>query len=224
MIAETIPGAYDAVGRKVLRPDLKRQSVHPTFPMGRYVSQPLLVKCESIKDIRNFLRTCKWISDDELFGKTDYWQPPEHFEQLRKGDCEDFSLWTWRQFMAMGYDARVVFGRHGRYGTGHAWVSYVKDGKCFLVEPQFRRVGDSFPRLSTLQYHPKLSVAWDGARISFFSHQEGKTPSMLVLLSLLPEWIVGWGHYSLWLIPRLPRALWFAARRKAFGSGAKTLL
>lgn len=221
MIAEIIPGAYDAVGRKVLRPDLKRRSIHPTFPMGRYISQPLLVKCESIKDVRNFLTTCKWISDNELFGKMDYWQPPEDFEQLRKGDCEDFSLWTWRQFLAMGYDARVVFGSHGRYGTGHAWVSFVKDGKCFLVEPQLRRVGDSFPRLSTLQYQPKLSVAWDGKRISFFSHQDGKSPGMRELASLLPEWIAGWGRYSLWLMPRLPRALWFAARRKFFGPAAK---
>jgi predicted transglutaminase-like cysteine proteinase len=114
VIAEIIPEAYDALGRKVLRPDLRRKGVHPTFPVGRYVSQPLTVTCESILDIRKFLATCKAVSDKEQFGTEDYWQPPEHFEQTKKGDCDDFSLWNWRQFLALGYDARFVWGRHGR--------------------------------------------------------------------------------------------------------------
>jgi len=68
MIAEIIPEAYDALGRKVLRPDLRRKGVHPTFPVGRYVSQLLTVTCESILDIRKFLATCKAVSDKEQFG------------------------------------------------------------------------------------------------------------------------------------------------------------
>lgn len=145
--------------------------------MGRYVSQPLSVKCESIGDVRSFLVTCRGVSDMEQFGKEDYWQPPEHFEQVKKGDCEDFALWTWRQLLALGYDARVVFGRQGRYGTGHAWVTFAKDGKYFLVEPQYCRLGDTFPRLSTLQYHPKLSVEWDGSKISFIPTTTGNPGS-----------------------------------------------
>ena len=91
MIAEIFPQAYDAVGRKVFRPDLRRKGVHPTFPMGRYVSQPLSVKCASLEDMRKFLCTCSGVSDEEQFGKRDYWQPPENFEQTRKGDCDDFA-------------------------------------------------------------------------------------------------------------------------------------
>jgi hypothetical protein len=208
MIAEIIPEAYDAVGRKVMRPDLRSRGIHPTLPMGRYLGQPLSIRCETIEEVRKFLATCQGVSDRKLFGKEDYWQPPEDFERLRKGDCEDFSLWTWRQFLAMGYDARIVFGRHGRYGIGHAWVSFLRDGKCFLVEPQFRRVGETFPRLSTLQYHPKLSVAWDGSRISFFSHQDGKLPLRFRrLVPLVGEWLYVWGLYSGWVLMRLPRAL-----------------
>jgi len=133
MIAEIFPQAYDAVGRKVFRPDLRRKGVHPTFPMGRYVSQPLSVKCASLEDMRKFLCTCSGVSDEEQFGKRDYWQPPENFEQTRKGDCDDFALWTWRQLLDLGYEARFVCGAHGRYGTGHAWVEFMKDGKRFLI-------------------------------------------------------------------------------------------
>jgi hypothetical protein len=92
MIAEIIPEAYDAVGRKVMRPDLRSRGIHPTLPMGRYLGQPLSIRCETIEEVRKFLATCQGVSDRKLFGKEDYWQPPEDFERLRKGDCEDFSL------------------------------------------------------------------------------------------------------------------------------------
>jgi len=129
MIAEIIPEAYDARGTQVSQPFLKRKSFHPTFPLGRYISQPLTVSCSTLEDVRAFLRTWRYVSDRELFEKEDYWQPPEEFERRKAGDCEDFSLWTWRELLAMGLDARVVFGRHGRYGTGHAWVMFFQEGK-----------------------------------------------------------------------------------------------
>lgn len=53
--------------------------------MGRYVSQPLSVKCKTIGDIRQFLMGCKGVSDEEQFGQRDYWQPPEEFERTKEG-------------------------------------------------------------------------------------------------------------------------------------------
>ena len=138
MIAQIIPKAYDAVGKKVIRPFDRRRGPHPTFPMGRYVSQPLTVKCKNLAEVREFLRGCKGVSDREQFGREDYWQPPEHFEQSQKGDCDDFALWTWRQLLDLGYDCRVVFGQYGRYRTGHAWVQFTSSGDTFLVEPQLK--------------------------------------------------------------------------------------
>ena len=183
--------------------------------MGRYLSHPLSVKCETLADVRSFLITCRAVSDKEQFGKDEYWQPPEDFEKSRRGDCEDFSLWTWREFLAMGYDARFVVGRHGRYRVGHAWVTFKKDGKWYLVEPQFRFVGKTFPRLSTLRYEPKFSVAWDGEKVSFFSHSPTKvTLSPRVLIPVIPEWIWGWSRFLLWAAPRIPRALWRSVVRK----------
>lgn len=135
MIAEVILEAYDADGHQVSQPFHGRRGLHSTFPMGRYVSQPLSVQCSTLEDVRRFLCGCRAVSDEELFGKRDYWQPPDEFEKRKAGDCEDFSLWTWRQLSAMGFDTRVVFGKHGRYGIGHAWVEFFEDGKCFLVEP-----------------------------------------------------------------------------------------
>ncbi len=90
MIAEVIPDAYDAEGKKVFRPFDRRRGPRPTYPLGRYVSQPLTVHCKSIAEIRNFLTTCKYVSDKELFDKDEYWQPPEDFE-IRNVDPADIA-------------------------------------------------------------------------------------------------------------------------------------
>src|SRR6185312_16268596 len=127
MFLEVIPQFYDIAGRKSFRPHLKKNLPPPTFPFGRYVSRPLTVRCSNLEDVRQFLKSCKQASDQETFGKKDYWLPPDEFEISKKGDCDDFALWTWRQLLQMGYSARFVVGRFGRYGAGHAWVTFEKD-------------------------------------------------------------------------------------------------
>jgi Bacterial transglutaminase-like cysteine proteinase BTLCP len=214
MIAEIIPAAYDAEGKKVLRPFDRRRGPHPTFPMGRYVSQPLTVVCTSIEDVRRFLAGCKGVSDKEQFGREDYWQPPESFEKTKKGDCDDFALWTWRQLLSMGYDARFIFGRCGRFGEGHAWVEFFKDGFCYLLEPQLCFLGRRMPRLSTLRYRPYLSVAWDGRKLSYYQHHGSSSGLPFAdLVRLLPEYIFLWGRF--WLVSpmRTPRAIWYLLKR-----------
>jgi len=159
--------------------------------MGRYISQPLTVKCETIGDIRAFLSSCRYVSDQEQFGKKDYWQAPEEFERTKRGDCDCFALWTWREILTLGFDARFVVGRAGRYGQGHAWVQFSKNGKDFIVEPTMARSGYTLPRLETLRYHPRISVAWDGRNISFYSHEDRKrVPPLWKLAAYIPGWLV----------------------------------
>ena len=185
--------------------------------MGRYVSQPLSVKCKTIQEVRQFLRGCEYVSDKDLFDKDDYWQPPEEFEQRKKGDCEDFALWTWRQLIDLGYDARFIGGSAGRYGDGHAWVEYFKDGKCFLLEPLCCGVGYSIPRLSTLRYEPRISVSWDGKTLRYFSH---KKPASRIgwktLALLIPEYLVFWSSQSHNILLHLPQIAWNVLRWKIF--------
>jgi hypothetical protein len=191
------------------------------------LSHPLTIHCHSIGEIRKFLVGCTPVSDKELFDKEEYWQPPDDFEKRKKGDCEDFSFWTWRQFMDLGYDARVVFGRHGRYGTGHAWVQFNQNGRCFLVEPQRYRLGDTFPRLSTLRYQPSFSVAWDGENLTYYQHRE-RSPELSAseLALLLPEYLFFWGGFWLGAPTMIPRALWVLLKRflKGFRWTGKTRL
>ncbi len=176
--------------------------------MGRYVSQSLTVHCSSMEDVWRFLRGCKAVSDKEQFGKEDYWLPPEQFEKTKRGDCEDFALWTWRQLLAMGYDARFVAGRSGRYGAGHAWVEFFQDGQCYLVEPQLSVLGLRLPRLSTLRYHPRISVAWDGEKLSYYEHADRFALSFPDLARLVPEYLWIWGVFWISKGHKIPRLIW----------------
>ncbi len=216
MIAEVIPEAYDPIGRNGSRPFERRRGFHSTFPFGRYVSQPLSVKCNTIADVRRFLADCKYVSDKEQFGKDDYWQPPEEFEKRKKGDCEDFALWTWRQLLSLGYEARFVVGSCGKYGSGHAWVEYFQDGKCYLVESLASRVG-TLPRLSTVGYLPQFSVSWDGKIVKYFSHAKPDRPlGVRAVAPLVPDYIVFWTWFWVANSYRLPKLLWKVLRRNLF--------
>lgn len=190
MIARLFPEAYDTQGRPTFRPDQKRRSHFPSsFPIGRYLSQPLSVECKDLEDLRSFLMKCHYVSDQEQFGVPDFWMPPEEFERARKGDCEDFALYAWRQLLSLGYPARFAGGKHGRYGAGHAWVTFNQNGKTFLLEPQACFIGPRLPRLSTLAYTPDISVGWDGKKAHFLSHKKQKfTPPPLQIPALVMEW------------------------------------
>ena len=171
MIAEVFPRAYDGTGQAVFRPSKRRHGYFgANVPMGRHVTQPLSVVCTDLNEVRQFLSTCRYMSDEAQFGRREYWLPPEEFERRRRGDCEDFALWTWRQLMRLGYSARFVCGDGGRYGDGHAWVTFERDGRTFIVEPLSAWFGPTFPRLNTLRYKPRISISWDGKALRYFEH------------------------------------------------------
>ena len=214
MIAEIFPEAYDIEGRPTFRPDkLHRRRFPSTFPIGRYVTQPLTVKCQTLDDLRRFLRTCRGVSDKEQFGKDEYWMPPEDFEKSKKGDCDDFAMYAWRQLLEMGYKARFVGGIVGDSPVKHAWVTFEKDGKHFLLEPQARFLGLWFPRLDALRYKPDVSVGWDGQKAHFFFHKERSfTPPILLIPLLALEWTCyHLGHVLLvlyWLSIGVPKFIY----------------
>lgn len=179
--------------------------------MGLFLSQPVK-SCRNLEEIHKFLCTCRYVSDREQFGVEDHWMPPEEFERVRMGDCDDHALWTWRQLVDLGYNPRYVVGRAGKYGAGHAWVTYEDGGELFVVEPLAARFGRTFPRLSVLFYRPSISVEVCDKRIRFYEHlRNAKHPTFLVLVSLVPEWLRFKAHKTLtrlcWLFQALMRRL-----------------
>jgi len=207
LIAEIIPQLYDAVGHRTNRPISRKQKkrFESSFPMARFLSEPLQVHCKNITELRKFLRSCKYVSDKEQFNREDYWLPPEQFEILKKGDCDCFAIWTWRQLLEIGYNARFVVGVAGKYGNGHAWITFEKDGKFYILEPQAAFIGEKLPRLSFARYKPTGSVSWDGKYLHYYTHE--KKPFSLPVLQtpkLIGEYLLFWSYFWLRVIILLP--------------------
>lgn len=62
----------------------------------------------------------KYVVDMKAFGYEEVWQKPTSTLKRGVGDCEDLSFLLCSLLLALGVQARVVFG--GYNGEGHAWV------------------------------------------------------------------------------------------------------
>ena len=157
--------------------------------------------------------------------RDDYWQPPEEFEESKKGDCDDYALWAWRQLLHMNYPARFVVGTSGRYGRGHAWVTFEKDGKWFLLEPLAWLGGVTRPSLSILRYKPKFSMAWNGKTISYYEHEDRKfSASPFKMAVMLGEWAIYWVRFWLRMFPRLVMGIAFKLAGVKPTQGSRNML
>lgn len=117
----------------------------------------------TLDEIQTWLLGCTYARDPELFHEADYWQHPCTFEHLRRGDCEDFTLWAWRKMARLGYDAEFVAGRCTQPGcdaTGHTWILFQQDGITYLFDPVIRKKDLMIRPLDDVRYEyaPEVSV------------------------------------------------------------------
>jgi len=105
-------------------------------PVAAKTVTVVLSKLPGVKEGPAMLRVVA--RDASLFRESDYWQHPHTFEQLRRGDCEDFALWAWRKLIEIGIDADLVIGRRvppQSENSRHAWILFRRGGDEFLFEP-----------------------------------------------------------------------------------------
>ena len=120
-----------------------------------------------------WLAECRYETDASLFREADYWQHPRTFEQLRRGDCEDFALWAWRKLIELGVDADLVIGRRvppTSDNSRHAWIVFRQDGDEFLFEPVLGDRSVAIRPTSSVrgEYIPELGVSRE-RRCFFFA-------------------------------------------------------
>jgi Bacterial transglutaminase-like cysteine proteinase BTLCP len=123
------------------------------------------VRIESVDGIVEWLLTCEYVTDSRLFNESDRWQHPSSFEELRRGDCEDFALWTWRKLAELGIDSEFYVGRvllndEPHVHRQHAWVVFRVDDVDYLFEPAARDRGRMIRELSDAMngYVPHFAV------------------------------------------------------------------
>jgi hypothetical protein len=127
-----------------------------------YLDGTSSVRVENVEQIAAWLSDCEYVSDQKLFSEPDYWQHPLTLEQLRRGDCEDFSLWAWRKLGELGLAARFFVGRwqwdpdRPRF---HAWVVFDDQEGMWLFEGTNRDAAMKRPfDVAKHEYRPHFSV------------------------------------------------------------------
>jgi hypothetical protein len=135
------------------------------WQFSHYFEGQSSVPAGSIDDIVGWLATCEYASDLDQFHESDLWQQPCEFEQRRRGDCEDFALWTWRKLTEIGIEAELFVGRVAcgdEPGTDrqHAWVVYRVGVEEYLFEPAAGRREQMIRPLPDVQdaYVPHFAV------------------------------------------------------------------
>ena len=106
----------------------------------------------------------KYRYDEKQFrGMRDLWQTSKQAYYWLRGDCEDHALLLADWLIEMGYDARVVAGKHGK--EGHAWVVVLDQGKTYLLEATSKRKRRVMPLAVNLpEYKPEYMFN----RVSFW--------------------------------------------------------
>jgi hypothetical protein len=121
------------------------------------------VKVTDVADIGKWLAGCEGVDDKALFRQDDFWQHPLTFEQLRRGDCEDHALWTWRKLGEIGVHTEFVCGRYRPAPDEehhHAWVIFHDASGSYLFDPVIKDPKLALRPLTEAKgaYIPHLSV------------------------------------------------------------------
>ena len=163
----------DPWGRLNYRVPFTRFAPGSTHDFAWYFEGTSAVNVSSVDEIQEWLLGCEYESDPELFQMPDFWQHPQTFEQIRRGDCEDHALWAWRKLVELGYDADLVLGRSLPWNPAeestrtHVWVVFKHGGDSFLLEATSKVRERMVRRLADVasDYRPELGV--DRRRKSF---------------------------------------------------------
>jgi hypothetical protein len=139
---------------------------------GWYFEGESAVAVADLAELQRWLGDCAYAADPQLFQESDFWQHPRTFEQLRRGDCEDFALWAWRKLVELGYDADLVVGRSivpAERAGRHAWVMFRRDGVEYLYEPVLGAHPGAVQPLANVREHyvPEFGVGPDRKPFTF---------------------------------------------------------
>lgn len=115
---------------------------------------------DGFDDIRDWVASnVDYMSDEERWGVSMYWQTPEETLSFLTGDCKDFSVLLISFLRAYGIDAEHVYVVLGvdDEGYGHAFLKedWDDDGEWRRIEPQAPAELPSWhPRFRSLRPHP----------------------------------------------------------------------
>ena len=82
---------------------------------------------DKLARVNDFFNRIPWLSDDEHWGKRDYWATPMEMLGTNGGDCEDYSIAKYITLVKMGVDParlRITYVRAPRLRQTHMVLAY----------------------------------------------------------------------------------------------------
>lgn len=111
--------------------------------LNRYKPLPTRLK---LKQVNNFINQMYFVSDADLWGKSDYWATPIEFIGARGGDCEDFTIAKYFSLLDIGVSdskLRLVYVKAIKLNQFHMVLAYYEkpDAEPLILDnliPQIR--------------------------------------------------------------------------------------
>ena len=101
-----------------------------------------LSKKQKLKEVNKFANKYPYITDSNLWGRSDYWATPIEF-LANSGDCEDYSIFKYVTLRELGFSAdelRLVVVRDNVRDLAHAVLSVNLNNKTYVMDSLFDAV------------------------------------------------------------------------------------
>lgn len=112
---------------------------------------------EQLKNINRYVNTFPYITDSNLWGKSDYWAAPLEFLK-HSGDCEDYVILKYTTLRQLGVPAdhiRLVVVKDTVRDLAHAVLAVYTEDDIYILDSLFDAV---LSHKQVLQYIPYYSV------------------------------------------------------------------
>ena len=118
---------------------------------------------EQMVGVHRWLNRYKYINDDDLWGRSDFWATPGEFVNL-SGDCEDYSIAKYYTFKALGWneaDLRLVVLRDTVRNIPHAVLAVNYNGENYILDNLATEpLQDKYLRQYTPYYAVNATTRW----------------------------------------------------------------
>lgn len=122
-----------------------------------------LGRFEQMVRVHRWLNRYKYITDDELWGRSDYWMTPGQFVTM-SGDCEDYSIAKYYTLKALGWsdaDLRLVVLRDTVRNIPHAVLAVNYNGENYILDNLATEpLQDKYLRQYTPYYAVNATTRW----------------------------------------------------------------
>ncbi|RQW65042.1 transglutaminase-like cysteine peptidase [Vibrio viridaestus] len=162
--------------------------------LDKYKSLPTELKLQRVNQFMNQMR---WVSDEKLWGKNDYWATPLEFLGAGAGDCEDFTISKYFSLLEIGIPdskLRLIYVKAITYNQFHMVLAYYESPSSEPlildnINPDIERAGrrkDLLPIYSFngqnlwLMKSKNGQLAGDSSRLSLWNDLRDRERSLIL--------------------------------------------